>query len=134
MASSVFYIIFSWKYLLLLFVIALFNYFIGIKVIRQDSTINKSLYVTGILVNLFILCFFKYFNYLDIDLRKLSVIFDLQYPERVIRILFPLGLSYFIFTALSYLIDIKRQIIATRKLPELLKRVAELEKKLGGKS
>ena len=30
--------------------------------------------------------------------------------------------------------DIKRQIIAQRKLPELLKRVAELEKKLGGKS
>jgi UDP-3-O-[3-hydroxymyristoyl] glucosamine N-acyltransferase len=27
----------------------------------------------------------------------------------------------------------KRQIIAQRKLPELLKRVAELEKKLGGK-
>jgi len=30
--------------------------------------------------------------------------------------------------------DIKRQIIAQRKLPDLLKRVAELEKKLGGKS
>jgi UDP-3-O-[3-hydroxymyristoyl] glucosamine N-acyltransferase len=30
--------------------------------------------------------------------------------------------------------EIKRQIIAQRKLPELLKRVAELEKKLGGKS
>jgi UDP-3-O-[3-hydroxymyristoyl] glucosamine N-acyltransferase len=30
--------------------------------------------------------------------------------------------------------EIKRQIIAQRKLPELLKRVAALEKKLGGKS
>jgi UDP-3-O-[3-hydroxymyristoyl] glucosamine N-acyltransferase len=30
--------------------------------------------------------------------------------------------------------DVKRQLVATRKLPELLKRVAELEKKLGGKS
>jgi UDP-3-O-[3-hydroxymyristoyl] glucosamine N-acyltransferase len=30
--------------------------------------------------------------------------------------------------------EFKRQIIAQRKLPELLKRVAELEKKLGGKS
>ena len=30
--------------------------------------------------------------------------------------------------------DIKRQIIAQRRLPELLKRVAELEKKLGGKA
>ena len=30
--------------------------------------------------------------------------------------------------------DIKRQVIALRKLPELLKRVAELEKKLGGKA
>jgi len=30
--------------------------------------------------------------------------------------------------------DMKRQIIAQRKLPELLKRVAELERKLGGKA
>jgi UDP-3-O-[3-hydroxymyristoyl] glucosamine N-acyltransferase len=29
--------------------------------------------------------------------------------------------------------EIKRQIIAQRKLPELLKRLAALEKKLGGK-
>jgi UDP-3-O-[3-hydroxymyristoyl] glucosamine N-acyltransferase len=30
--------------------------------------------------------------------------------------------------------QVKRQLIAIQRLPELLKRVAELEKKLGGKS
>jgi len=115
LASALFYAFFSWRYLLFLLGIILFNYFLGIQMITKDNRMRKGLYVTGILVNIILLCFFKYFNYLEIDLEQLACFFGLHYPGKIIDILFPLGLSYFIFTSLSYLIDIKRQVIRPEK-------------------
>jgi D-alanyl-lipoteichoic acid acyltransferase DltB (MBOAT superfamily) len=39
----------------------------------------------------------------------------LYYPKQIVEIIFPLGISFFIFTAISYLIDIKKKVIQPEK-------------------
>lgn len=120
LSSSLFYLVFSWHYLLLLYGVILVNYLIGKKILSRDGRLNRLLYISGILFNILVLCFFKYFNYLEIDFTAAAGFFHLHYPVSIINILFPLGLSYFIFTSLSYLIDIKRGEVIPERNPGIL--------------
>ncbi len=114
-ASCVFYLAFSVNYLLVLLVISLLNYFIGIGIVSNDGKIRKSVYFSGIILNLLILACFKYYAFLIVDLQKTAHFLHLNYPANVIRIILPLGLSFFTFSSISYLIDIKRKIILPEK-------------------
>ena len=110
-ASSLFYAVFSWGYLLFLFVVILLNFVIGLNIYLPNGQLNRPVYLSGILINILILCFYKYFNYLNIDIKAAAGFLHLHYPDSVLNIIFPIGLSYFVFTSLSYLIDIKREVI-----------------------
>ena len=114
-ASCVFYLAFSVNYLLVLLTITLMNYFIGIGIVSGDGKIRKSIYISGIILNLLILACFKYYDFIIVDLQKTARFLHLNYPANVIRIILPLGLSFFTFSSISYLIDIKRKIIAPEK-------------------
>lgn len=114
-ASCVFYLAFSINYLLVLLTITLMNYFIGISIVSGDGKIRKNVYFSGIILNLLILACFKYYDFLIVDLHKTAHFLHLNYPANVIRIILPLGLSFFTFSSISYLIDIKRKIIAPEK-------------------
>ena len=114
-ASCVFYLAFSVNYLLVLLIISLLNYFIGIGIVSGDGKIRKSVYFSGIILNLLILVCFKYWDFLLVDLQKTARLLHLNYPENVIRIILPLGLSFFTFSSISYLIDIKRKTIPAEK-------------------
>jgi D-alanyl-lipoteichoic acid acyltransferase DltB (MBOAT superfamily) len=62
-----------------------------------------------IVINLAILAFFKYFNFLfpDTEIHLLSTNF-IDSSIYINKMVLPLGLSYFIFTVISYQIEIKR--------------------------
>ena len=95
-ASLVFYAFFNWRFLGLLFFSTLFNFYIG-KFIenKKDRKAGKWLLVGGILVNLGILFYFKYFNF-----------FSSGPILQVENILIPLGISFYTFQLIGYLIDI----------------------------
>jgi len=114
-ASCVFYLAFSVNYLLALLTISLMNYFLGIGIVSGEGKIRKSVYFTGIILNLLILACFKYYDFIIVDLQRTARFLHLNYPANVIRIILPLGLSFFTFSSISYLIDIKRKIISPEK-------------------
>lgn len=107
LASALFYCAFSWKYLGLLLFAAGFNYLVALNINRGKGVPGRIIYVAGLTGNLFLLCFFKYVNYWGIDFDNLAQILHLTYPPGVTGVLFPLGLSYFVFTSIAYLIDVK---------------------------
>ncbi|MBY5886442.1 MBOAT family protein [Rhizobium ruizarguesonis] len=91
---------------LLIFVIV-FNYVFGLS-IHQSGRYKRLLLGIGVAVNLLVLIIFKYAAFivdnLDILLRQVSL------PEvPVPHILLPLGVSFFTFQAISYLVDIYRR-------------------------
>jgi D-alanyl-lipoteichoic acid acyltransferase DltB (MBOAT superfamily) len=119
-ASAFFYWVFSWQCLMLLLGMSLLNYFIGIRILNKDGHIRKHIYVSGILLNILCLVFFKYFNSFGPHLRLIADSLHLYYPDSVLNIIFPLGISFFVFTAISYLIDIKKKVIQPEKNPGIL--------------
>jgi len=110
-----YYLSFIPVFILLLGGLTVINYFLAKWLANIPEEKNKVLFILSILVNLLALSLFKYFNILfpgnQIHLYKVSLFIG---TEPINKMILPLGLSYFTFTLLSYLIEIKRKNI----LPE----------------
>jgi len=101
-ASSVFYGWFRVDYLLLLFSLIVFNYICGKKLSHYHylGRPKTSLLAMGILINLGVLCYFKYTNFLILNING---IFSTSFSLR--DIILPIGISFFIFQKIAYLVD-----------------------------
>lgn len=112
LASLFFYAWGETAYVLLMLASIVFNYFFGILIERGVQTESDRggglALAAGVIVNLLFLVYFKYANLLvdtlNIGLARLSQ------PEIAFgQVHLPLGISFFTFHAISYLIDIYRQ-------------------------
>lgn len=95
-------IFFTWGesyYVLLLLATVLFNYWIGNRI--GPSSRDSLMLAIGVSVNLVVLAYYKYFGFLATQLLELSYTAD-QLPH------LPLGISFFIFQSISYLVDVHR--------------------------
>ena len=92
-------------YLLLILFSMLFNYFAG--VLLGDSgmadTIRKLIVAIGVLVNLCLLGYFKYTNFI---VEQVNWAFDSNYHLE--KIILPLAISFFTFQQIAYLVDAYR--------------------------
>lgn len=99
-ASLVFYSYWDIRYLLLLLGCILFNYTIGSLIEKNRS---KLLVIFGIVSNLSLLGYFKYTAFI---IQSINDVFcsSLFVPH----IILPLGISFFTFTQIAYLVDVYR--------------------------
>ncbi|MDT7515472.1 hypothetical protein [Rhodoferax mekongensis] len=97
LASLFFYGYWDAKYLLLLLSIA-FNFFMGQRISRAtNGGTRKNYLVAAIVMNLLVLAYFKYANFfLENVFTDRSVHLD---------IVLPLGISFYTFTQIAYLVD-----------------------------
>ena len=100
-ASYFFYGYWDWRFCFLLLFVTLSSYF------TAKFAQNKAVYLTGIVIPLVVLGFFKYFNFF---LSSLSSI--VGHDLGVLKIILPVGISFYTFQALSYVIDAHRGKIA----------------------
>lgn len=107
-ASYFFYGWWDIRFLLLLIGISLFNYFIGKKIYLSDSNSAQKWLVAGLLINITVLAVFKYFNFFINGFVDLVAIFGYDLPRFSTKIIIPLGVSFYTFLSISYLIDIRR--------------------------
>ena len=91
------------KYVLLMLVSILLNYFCGLAAARQQSRqrSTRGVLVLGVVLNLGMLGFFKYGKFF----------FGSAFPD----IPLPIGISFYIFQAMSYLIDVCRREVEVQK-------------------
>ena len=97
-ASLVFYAWGEPRFVPLLLLSALLNYGFGLLVTRDRRWL-----IPGVALNLALLCWFKY---LDFFTSIANSLFGLQLPPS--GILLPLGISFFTFQGISYLVDVAR--------------------------
>lgn len=86
------------------------NFFITQKMHLSNSTRTKRLLLTlSILLNLGILAYFKYMNFL---VENLNALLQLTHHSSIAftRIALPIGISFFTFQSLSYTIDVYRKV------------------------
>jgi len=107
-ASCVFYAWWDWRFLLLLIATSALSYFLGLGMDKSKTEKQRRLLLSiGLLQGLGCLAFFKYFNFLVSSFNSLFSVFNIRPDLPTLNIMFPLGISFYTFRTLSYLLDIK---------------------------
>ena len=105
---SSYYFYMAWKpeYIILIIISTIFNYFIA-KLIdkNKDISIKKVYLLICIIFNLTLLFVFKYLNFMIESVNEIIHIFDSKYSINTVNLLLPMGISFFTFQALGYVID-----------------------------
>lgn len=114
LASCIFYGWWNWKYLLLLTFSITCSYIGGLLMehYHQKKRIQKYICGLSILCNLIILFFFKYYNFFIESFSSFLQFLGLQSNIHTIRLLLPVGISFYTFQLISYTIDIYRKQLA----------------------
>jgi alginate O-acetyltransferase complex protein AlgI len=121
-ASYLFYGWWDYRFLGLLLVSSLLDYFVGLALERtRDQRRRKLLVALSVTGGLTILGFFKYYDFFVESLAQLLASFNLPIQLRTLNILLPVGISFYTFQSMSYAIDVyRREITATRDLVNFL--------------
>ena len=121
-ASYVFYGCWDWRFLLLIAFTTLCSFGSGILIENYADQRKKQKIVSAcnIIINLGILCVFKYFNFFVENLEALLLSTLGYHLDRLtLDIILPVGISFYTFQALSYSIDVYRgSIKATHDIVE----------------
>lgn len=105
-ASCYFYMAFVPAYILILFFIILVDYVSAILIERSEGKRRKLFLVGSLLANLLLLCFFKYFNFINANLVTVFGWVGKDFHPSNLNILLPIGLSFHTFQSMSYTIEV----------------------------
>lgn len=109
LASYYFYMCWSPKYALLMLFSTAVTYVCGLLVDRSVFGRRKLWLVLSLIVNLAILFFFKYFNFVSGLLNDSFTFFGIGLQAPVLNVLLPVGISFYTFQALGYTLDVYRR-------------------------
>jgi len=120
MLASLFF--YAWgepKYVLVMLLSIVINYtfgmFIHSSMTAQKKILAKVLLILSVVCNLGVLFYFKY---LDFTINTVNSVFNTSLALR--NIVLPIGISFFTFQGMSYVIDLYRQKVNVQKNPGLL--------------
>jgi D-alanyl-lipoteichoic acid acyltransferase DltB (MBOAT superfamily) len=100
-ASLFFYGAWQPVYLLLLIISIAVNFALGLRM--EDPLRRRAIGTFGVALNLAVLCYFKYTNFVFDSLNTLT-----GAPLPFVNIVLPLGISFFTFQQIAYLVDVMR--------------------------
>ena len=121
-ASYVFYGFWDWRFLGLIFISTVTDYFAARWIESASSQRRKRLFLTAsIIVNLGILGFFKYADFFVDSLAELLNAVGVPLGRGALGIVLPVGISFYTFQTMSYTIDVYRgQVPATRRFLDFM--------------
>lgn len=134
LASYVFYAWWDWRFLGLLFGISFLSWGCGLLIYHTPYTIHHTLKPKfwlwfDVAISLGILGVFKYYNFFVLSFADL---FGLQNSIHSLKIVLPLGISFFTFQAISYVVDVYKHKIEPTNLIDCLLYIGFFPKLLAG--
>lgn len=111
-ASLIFYAWGEPMYIVLMILSIIMNYFCGLDIVQKaaDPVRKKRSLILAVVVNIFLLGFFKYYGFL---METVNAVLPFDMPYRMLPL--PIGISFYTFQSLSYLIDIYRGEVRAQK-------------------
>ena len=104
-ASYIFYGWWDWRFLFLIIISSLTDFIVGFELFKTESSRKRKLLLAAsLIINLGMLFVFKYFNFF-VD-TFLAAFGNGENQSSLIRIILPVGISFYTFQTLSYTIDI----------------------------
>lgn len=107
-ASLIFYSFGEPKYTILMVVSILVNYILTLLMSKKNN--NKVIFVFTIIIDIGILVFFKYSNFI---INNINNVFNTNFNN--LNIDLPLGISFYTFQIMSYVIDVYKKKIKPQK-------------------
>lgn len=123
-SSYYFYLSWNPKYIILILVSTAITYFCGLILDRIrhanvdddfKSKMSQVVLVIAIIANLGMLFFYKYFNFFSITMSRISHYLHLQIQTPVYDIILPVGISFYTFQVIGYVIDVYKGKILAEK-------------------
>jgi alginate O-acetyltransferase complex protein AlgI len=109
-ASYYFYAAWDWRFLGLLMASTVVDFCCGLYMASRESRrARKTALVVSIAFNLSMLGFFKYFNFFADNLHALFGLVGWRVDFITLRVLLPIGISFYTFITMSYVIDVYRR-------------------------
>ncbi len=117
-ASYVFYGWWDYRFLSLIFFTTLLDYIVGIGLSKAEKPIHRKLLLaTSMTINLGMLGFYKYFNFFIDNFITAFTFLGMPIQANTLDIILPVGISFYTFQTLSYVIDVyRRQLEPTKNL------------------
>lgn len=108
--SYFYYMCWNPRYALLLLLSTLITYISGLFIGQRSLSVKAKKWCVGIsfFLNLSILFFFKYFDFLFTSIADICDTLGITYSKPSFDVLLPVGISFYIFQALSYTMDVYR--------------------------
>jgi alginate O-acetyltransferase complex protein AlgI len=118
LASYFFYACWDWRFLGLLLISTTTDWTLANLISRQRNHRIAKWYVgASVTINLVFLGFFKYFNFFVDSLSALMGTFGLGGIDLHLRVILPVGISFYTFQSISYIVDVYRGDVEPAKNP-----------------
>jgi len=108
-ASYFFYAWWDWRFCFLMLSSSLVDYSVGLGLnVTKGRARRRLLLLTSIVCNLGLLGFFKYYGFFAANLQALTTAIGWRLDELTLRLILPVGISFYTFQTMSYTIDVYR--------------------------
>jgi alginate O-acetyltransferase complex protein AlgI len=107
-ASYVFYGLWDWRFLSLILLSTIVDYYVGISIYRNTSQLKRKLWLwVSVIFNIGLLGFFKYYNFfVDSWIDMVSLFgYDIK-STWTLSVILPVGISFYTFQTMSYSFDV----------------------------
>ena len=109
-ASYIFYGWWDWRFLSLIMLSTIQDYYCALKIYNSSNEkVRKSWLFLSITVNIGFLVFFKYYGFFIDNFVAVFSVFGHQPNIASLKIILPVGISFYTFQTLSYTIDVYRR-------------------------
>ncbi|HMR33064.1 MAG TPA: MBOAT family O-acyltransferase [Geminicoccaceae bacterium] len=115
-ASWLFYSAWDWRFLIPMLAVTGIDWWVGVKLGETADPVRRHrLVVLALATNLSNLFFFKYFNFFADSMARLLATFGAEASWTTLNIVLPVGISFYTFHMLSYVIDVYRGELQPRR-------------------
>ena len=106
LASCVFYMWFIPSYIIILLVTMVIDYSLCLWMDKTSGGTRRALMITATVATMGSLFVFKYFNFFNQSLAGLTSFLGISWPAEKLSLVLPIGLSFFSFQALGYVLEV----------------------------
>lgn len=113
--SLLFYAYGEGYYVLLMLASITVNYVVGMLISASEKTVRRLWLVFGVLANILALGYYKYFGFLVENANALLELTGHRIDAEPVHL--PIGISFFTFQAISYIVDLYKREVRVQKNP-----------------
>ncbi len=107
--SYIFYGWADWMFLFFIIGISVLNFYLGIYINKTpNKKLKRLLLYTGLLQGIGGLAFLKYFNFFISSFNNVFQSLNINYSLQFLNVIIPLGISFYTFRTMGYLLDVYR--------------------------